>query len=52
MFENPTLDCQGCGTTLRELTRAEAAKVADRPYDYIAFCRMCARDQEVLRWPG
>lgn len=37
-YEPSTLDCQACGKVLKELTPAEAQDVADRPYDFVAFC--------------
>lgn len=42
------LECQDCGKVLRELGAAEAQKVADNPYNFMAFCRSCMRDQESL----
>jgi uncharacterized protein with PIN domain len=43
-----TLDCQDCGKVLRELSPAEAQKVADRPYDHVWYCVACknARNRE------
>lgn len=38
----PTLDCQDCGDVLRVLTQAEYKIVAERPYDFIFYCRLCA----------
>lgn len=35
----PTLDCQDCGRVLLRLNPTQAAKVAERPYDYVRYCR-------------
>jgi len=35
----PTLDCQACGNVIRILTAAEAQRVAERPYDFVIYCR-------------
>ncbi len=35
------LECQDCGTLIRELSADEAARVADRPYDFVVYCRGC-----------
>jgi hypothetical protein len=41
-YPEPTLECQDCGVVIRRLTQAEAQCVADRPYDFIVYCRPCA----------
>jgi hypothetical protein len=35
----PTLDCQACGNVIRILSASEAQQVAQRPYDFIIYCR-------------
>jgi hypothetical protein len=37
----PHLECQDCGEKLKELTQAEQKIVAERPYDFIGYCREC-----------
>ncbi len=37
------LECQQCGDVIRELSDAEAQKVADNPYNYIIYCKLCQR---------
>lgn len=37
------LECQDCGEVLRELTPAEAQRVARAPYDFVCYCRSCVR---------
>ena len=34
-----TLDCQACGRVIRVLTAGEAQQVAERPYDFVIYCR-------------
>lgn len=41
MSDQPTLDCQDCGDVVRKLTDAEQQEVADRPYDFVVYCRTC-----------
>lgn len=45
MIGQETLDCQNCGIVLKELSNAEAQKVARDPYKFIAFCGPCGRDE-------
>lgn len=40
-LDNPKLECQDCGTTIKMLTAAEAQRVAERPYDYVVYCWSC-----------
>lgn len=44
-FAEETLDCQDCGTVLRVLSPEEAQTVADKPHDYVRYCRSCAPDR-------
>ncbi len=37
------LECQDCGDQLRELSDAEAQKVANNPYNYVVFCCSCTQ---------
>ncbi|MGW8431650.1 hypothetical protein ACWGJ9_11205 [Curtobacterium citreum] len=39
LADDPTLDCQSCGTPVRVLTDAEQQRVAANPYNYVVFCR-------------
>lgn len=39
MPDDPTLDCQSCGETVRVLTFAEQQMVAANPYNYVVYCR-------------
>ena len=40
------MECQDCGEVIRELSPAEARAVADKPYNFVVFCRQCAAEQE------
>jgi hypothetical protein len=44
IYGSETLDCQQCGQILRELTPAEARKVADSPENFIIYCKSCQKD--------
>ena len=35
------LECQDCGRELKELSDAEAQKVAANPYNYVVYCNTC-----------
>jgi hypothetical protein len=37
--QRPTLDCQACGNVVLVLTAAQAQRVAEKPYDYVVYCR-------------
>lgn len=41
MYDQPVLECQDCGDVVRELSDAEAQRVADSPYDFIVYCHSC-----------
>ena len=43
-----TLDCQQCGEVIRKLSLAEVRMVAESPYNYIAYCRLCRMDPDFL----
>jgi uncharacterized protein with PIN domain len=43
MTDQPTLDCQDCGTVLRNLSDEEAQAVATNPYNFICYCRNCRK---------
>jgi len=45
LYGAETLDCQDCGVVLKELSPAEAQKVADNPYNFTAFCKLCQKDE-------
>ncbi len=38
---NQFLECQTCGKELKELSLAEQQQVADKPYNYIVYCKDC-----------
>lgn len=38
------LECQSCGTPLRELSLAEQQIVARKPYNFIVYCISCKKD--------
>lgn len=40
------LYCQDCGEVIRELTPAEAQKVAADPYAFWVFCGRCGKYRE------
>lgn len=46
MQPDPVLECQDCGKVLRHLSPGEAQKVADNPYNFIAYCAMCTQLRE------
>lgn len=35
------LECQDCGTVIRELSKAEEQDMARNPYNWITYCRLC-----------
>lgn len=37
-----TLDCQACGRIILVLTEAQRQQVAERPYNFIFYCRATA----------
>lgn len=37
------IECQGCGEVMKRPTPEEAKHVAERPYDYVWFCRPCKK---------
>jgi uncharacterized protein with PIN domain len=44
-WQESTLDCQDCGDVVRTLSPAEQQEVAERPYDFVVYCRSCRRDR-------
>ena len=52
MIEDPVLECQDCGEVVKRLTRAEEAQVADRPYNFVVYCRRCRPIGGPGRGPG
>lgn len=47
MSEKNVLECQTCGDVVQKLTLAQAQIVADRPYDFIVYCREHSDDWEI-----
>jgi uncharacterized protein with PIN domain len=41
MSDQPTIDCQDCGTVLRKLSDEQAQEVARNPYNFIFYCSAC-----------
>lgn len=39
-----TINCDGCGTVLKELTPEEEDDVASSEMQYMNFCRSCTND--------
>lgn len=39
MSEKRYLECQTCEDVVQELSMAQAQIIADRPYDFIVYCR-------------
>lgn len=50
MITDPVLECQTCGVVVRELSLAEAQKVAENPYAFIVYCSAQCRDNDPLRF--
>lgn len=48
MRDEPVLECQTCGEIMRRLSAAEAQRVADRPYDFIAYCSPRCQPKDTL----
>lgn len=46
MNQPPVLECQDCGDVVRELSAAEAQRVANRPYDFVVYCGPCQADRD------
>lgn len=42
-----TLDCQVCGTVVRELTQEQNAQVAENPYNFIVYCSKAHREADM-----
>jgi hypothetical protein len=47
--ENSVIECQICGTKLRDLNHREAQMVANNPYNYILYCTPCAKEEQERR---
>jgi uncharacterized protein with PIN domain len=39
------LECQDCGTPVKQLSVEEARLVADKPYNFVVYCKYCQKDR-------